>query len=171
MICKAIYVSTGKEILVEERLKKIAEIDIINPCQTKLKITKGKKTTLCSNNLLKGYLLIKAQEFTSEIYHKIKQIDGVIQILKGFVTKEELHKIEEKLFPVLEVETKYDTKNNNNLSKEKIQDFIENARKIYTFPLHLFKQSHLNKFIKNIKFIIKEYNNYNLIKYLQAMLI
>ena len=174
MICKAIYVSTGKELAVEERLKKIEGISIINPCQTKLKVNKNKKTSLSYNNLLKGYLLIEVKDLTDELYHRIKQTSGVIRILEGLITDEELNLVRDKLHPIVEIEiiALEESTTSNAISKDKVTEIIKNAKKIYVFPLHLFKKSFEKNIVHKIKEVIEKYNsNYTLVKYLKAMLV
>lgn len=146
MACIAIQVYTGQEFAVSRKLSQKTGLSFINPARRKLTIRQDGSTSIGFVDVLKGYVLAVLPELSAELWHQIMDTFGVIRILDGKVTDEELSRITKELYPVIEISenTNIEEREERILRKTAIGNIIQRIRRnkiITTFPAKLLNKA------------------------------
>lgn len=99
----AVQVKTGKELVIKEMLKSIVDrrwkdqaVEVLVPMQMVWEKTrKGWKKK--SVPILSGYLLLKCNQLTDDLYHIVKHIPGVCRVLRNYISFAEIKIMTEKI--------------------------------------------------------------------------
>ena len=146
MACIAIQVYTGQEFIVSQKLIRKTGMRVINPARRKLSIRNDGSTSIGFVDVLKGYVLMDVKELTESLWHQIKDTYGVIRILDGSITAEEMARIEANLYPVVEItsQTNIQEREERILRKTAIGNIIQRIKRnkvITTFPARLLNKA------------------------------